>query len=93
MMSRLLCGRIGGSSGGVREPVGDVAYRLPTFDFLPVIVQFWESDEEFPASFQILWDENVLDFMHYETTYYTAGHLLARLEEVMMGEAMGGSGL
>lgn len=69
--------------GGIRESVGDVAYRLPTFDFLPVIVQFWESDEEFPASFQILWDENVLDFMHYETTYYTAGHLLTRLEEIM----------
>ncbi len=71
------------SLGGQREAVGEVAYRIPTFDFLPVILQFWHSDEEFPPSLQLLWDENILSFMHYETTYYTAGHLLRRIQELM----------
>lgn len=69
--------------GGKKQGKGDVSYCLPLFDFLPVIVQFWESDEEFEASFQILWDKNTLDYMHYETTYYAVNHLVKRLKEEM----------
>lgn len=69
--------------GGKKQGRGDVAYLLPAFDFLPVLVEFWESDEEFPASFQILWDKNTLDYMHYETTYYVRNHLIKRLRETM----------
>lgn len=69
--------------GGTKEKVGEVSYRLNTFDFLPVILQFWDADEEFPASLQLLWDENILDYMHYETTYYTGGHLLDRLRALV----------
>ncbi len=68
--------------GGTKEPVGDISYKVYPFPYLPVIVQFWKSDEEFPASIKILWDENTLDFMHYETTYYVAGHLMKRLKEL-----------
>lgn len=75
----LACERL----GGIREKVGDVSYRIPVFDFLPVILQFWESDEEFPASLQLMWDENILDYMHFETTFYVASHLLCRLRELM----------
>lgn len=49
---------------------GDVAYELDMFPFLPVIIRFWESDEEFPASLQILTDKNMLDYMHYETLMF-----------------------
>lgn len=69
--------------GGVPEGRGDVAFRLYPFPFLPVLFQFWSSDEDFPASLTILWDENTLDFVRYETTYYIAGHLLRRLLELM----------
>lgn len=69
--------------GGVKEGKGDIAYRINTFPFLPIRVQFWEADEDFPASFQILWDTNTLQYLRYETTYYVAGHLLHRLRELM----------
>ena len=69
--------------GGIPEGKGDIAYRVNLFPFFPVRVQFWNADEEFPASLQILWDGNTLDFLHYETTYYLAGHLLHRLRELM----------
>ena len=61
----------------------DIAYRLDLFPFLPIRLQFWQADEEFPASFQLHWDMNTLDFVHYETTYYIAGHLYSRLRELM----------
>ncbi|MCI8505619.1 MAG: DUF3786 domain-containing protein [Lachnospiraceae bacterium] len=69
--------------GGQRESVGDVSYRLPIFDFLPVIVQFWDSDEEFGPTLKLMWDENILSYMHYETTYFAAAHLWERLTELM----------
>ncbi len=69
--------------GGVPEGRGDAAFRLYPFSFLPVLLQFWASDEDFPASLTLLWDENTLDFIHYETTYYVAGHLFQRLLELM----------
>ena len=71
--------------GGVQGGRGDVAYRIPMFEFLPVQFAFWQSDEDFPADVQLLWDKNVLDYMHYETLWYAAGHLMKRLEDRMKG--------
>jgi len=73
------CERLGGTAGDV----GDVSYRLPLFDFLPVMLQFWDADEEFDAVLKLMWDRRTLDFMRYETTWYAAGHLLERLEQLM----------
>ena len=67
--------------GGIPEGKGDVAYRIPLFDFLPVQFAFWRADEDFPAEIRILWDTNVQSYMHFETLFYAAGHLLHRMEE------------
>ena len=67
--------------GGTPLTVGDVSYRLPLFDFLPVVLQFWDGDEEFDPVLKLMWDANILDFMRYETTFYAASHLLERLRE------------
>jgi len=69
--------------GGIPEGKGDVAYRIPMFAFLPVQFAFWQSDEDFQAEIRILWDSNVQNFMHFETLFYAAGHLLRRIEEWM----------
>lgn len=68
---------------GVAYGQGDVAYRVPVFDFLPVLFQFWCSDEDFPAQVKLLWDQNVLSYLHYETLWYAANHLIQRLCETM----------
>ncbi len=67
--------------GGKPEGRGDVAYRLQMFDFLPVLFSFWKSDEDFPSEINLLFDENILSYMHYETIWFAAGHLIARLRE------------
>ena len=69
------CERMGGEKAGA----GDVSYNLPVFQNLKLRLSFWDADDEFPASLSLLWDEYVLDFMRYETTFYAAGYLLDRL--------------
>ena len=65
---------------------GDVAFELKLFPFLPIIIRFWEADDEFPASLQILADRNTLDYMHYETLMFALTHLFSRLKEEMQNE-------
>lgn len=69
--------------GGEAYVVGDVAYIIPIFHDLKMVFQFWESDEEFEAQMKMKWDENVLDYMHFETVHYAMGHVLKRLEELL----------
>ena len=62
---------------------GDVAAKLYPFPFLPVILQFWEADEEFPANLKFMFDENILDYMHFETIFFMMGHIVRRIQEMM----------
>ena len=62
---------------------GDVAFEMKLFSFLPIIIRFWEADDEFPTSLQILADRNTLDYMHYETLMFALTHLFQRLKEEM----------
>lgn len=69
--------------GGEKREKGDAAYELRLFPFLPMILRFWDADEDFPASLQILVDKNILEYMHYETLMFALGHVLNRLREEM----------
>jgi hypothetical protein len=72
------------SLGGVTSAPGDIAYKIPLFDFLPVILQFWESDEEFGPVLKLMWDTNILRYLHFETTFFAAGHLFSRIRELIV---------
>lgn len=72
---------------GTPQPKGDVAYQLALFPFLPVLLRFWDADEDFPASLQVLLDKNTLDFIHYETLMYALSHLMRRLRQEGHGTA------
>lgn len=72
--------------GGVlleRMAGADVTCRIPVTPFFPVLLQFWEGDEEFPPKLMLLWDRNTDKFLHFETTFYLQGDLLERLEEII----------
>ena len=69
--------------GGVPFPNGDIAYVIEVFDGLPLVIQLWFGDEEFPAGLRFLWDENALMYIKYETMHYAKGLLLQRLAEKM----------
>lgn len=69
--------------GGKPLPQGDVAYSIEVFDGLPIALQFWEGDEEFPPQVRYLWDENALMYIKYETMYFAVNLLLRRIREFM----------
>ena len=59
----------------------DITCIFPVTPWFPVMLQFWASDEEFPAALKLLWDRASMDFLHFETTFYLQGDLLERLWE------------
>ncbi len=70
------------SLGGVLLPRmagADLTCKFQVTPFFPVLLQFWEGDEEFPPRLILLWDQNTDKFMHFETTFYLQGDLLERL--------------
>lgn len=67
--------------GGKPAEKGDVAYELALFPFLPLLLRFWDADEDFPASLQLLVDRNTLCYLHYETLMFALTHLLSRLRQ------------
>lgn len=69
--------------GGTSLPNGDAAYAIELFDGLCIAVQLWLGDEEFPARLRLLWDENALMYLKYETMYFAKNLLLHRLEKIM----------
>ena len=74
------------SIGGILKPAlasADITAEIPAFSFFPVLLQFWESDEEFPPQIKILWDDQTMRYLNFETTYYLQGDLLKRLQEIL----------
>lgn len=76
---RLACEK----AGGTAVPMGDIGYQFPVFADLTVILKFYRSDEDFPAMVTLLWDENTLQYVFYETVFYMAGFLLGAIEQNM----------
>lgn len=69
--------------GGVlleRMAGADLTCKFQVMPFFPVLLQFWEGDDEFPPKLMLLWDRNTDQFMHFETTFYLQGDLLERLK-------------
>ena len=72
--------------GGQPYSIGDVSAIVPMFDFFPVLVQFWDADEEFDAVLKLMWDRNATSFMRYESIAIAGGHLLRRIFEYIRKE-------
>ena len=76
------CEKLGGQ---LQPPMAgaDLTCRFLAAPFFPVLLQFWQGDEEFPPKLLILWDRNTDRFLHFETTFYLQGDLLQRLQYAM----------
>ncbi len=68
---------------GTPLATGDVAYAMELFDGLPIALQLWLGDEEFPANLRLLWDENATMYIRYETMHYARSLILDRIWERM----------
>jgi Domain of unknown function (DUF3786) len=65
----------------------DMGYGFDIFPSFPAQLQFWECDDEFPAQIIIMMDKNLLDYIHFETAWFIASHLLHRLGELLDSQA------
>lgn len=71
------CEFYGGTPGGK----GDVAYTIPLSSGIGVHISYYGSDDEFPAQLSLFFDRDICQYLHYETLYYAAGHLLQCLTQ------------
>lgn len=55
------------SLGGRRLPYGDAGYAINVFGSMELELIFWDGDDEFPPSANILFDKNITQFTHVET--------------------------
>lgn len=69
--------------GGEKMEGADLSYAVELVDGVRIWVQLWHGDEEFAPRLRCLWEENVLQYIRYETTWYASGLLLQRLKENM----------
>ena len=79
------CEKLGGS---IQSPMAgaDLTCKIQVTPFFPVLLQFWEGDEEFSPKLLLLWDRNADQFLHFETTFYLQGDLLNRLKKEIDNE-------
>lgn len=69
--------------GGYPLPGADIGYAIELVDGLRIFVQLWHGDEEFAPRLRCLWDENALQYLRYETSWYAVGLLMGRIRENM----------
>ena len=68
--------------GGVHQPCiaqADVTCKIYVTSFFPVLLQFWDGDDEFAPKIMVMWDKNTDRFLHFETTFLLQADLLQRL--------------
>ncbi|MDO4621732.1 MAG: DUF3786 domain-containing protein [Eubacteriales bacterium] len=69
--------------GGIPAKGGDVSYQLPVFPFLPMWFQYWDADDEFPASVQFLWDKDAEKLLHFEILHHTTAYIESLLANLV----------
>lgn len=55
------------------------SYFVPAFACMPLRLQFWDGDEDFPAQGNILFDKNATNFIHVESLVTIASQCVQRL--------------
>lgn len=74
------CIRLGGI---LQKPIAgaDVTCLIPVTPYFPVMLQFWEGDDEFSPKLTLLWDQNAMKFLHFETCFLLQNDLMDRLQK------------
>lgn len=68
--------------GGDPVAHSDAGFVFRAFEFMPVMLVFWDGDDEFDAQANLLFDAAITDFIHEETVCCIAGRLIRRLTEI-----------
>lgn len=64
---------------GQKIPAGDAGFHFLVLPKLPLQIILWEGDDEFPSEANVLFDENIGDYLSPEDAAWLAGMLVYRL--------------
>lgn len=67
------------SLGAAEISGADVAFVYYVFPCIPVMILFWNGDDEFPSQVNFLFDKNATDFIHVESIVTITSRLEARI--------------
>lgn len=62
---------------------GDVGYIIDIFDYIKVMFVYYDEDSDFESEIKVLWTDNILKFVHYETTYYMLEYLFEKMLKII----------
>ena len=65
------------AAGGMPQPLGDAAFAFQALPRVPLLAVYWQGDEDFPASAQILLDASASHYLPTEA-YAILGSALTR---------------
>lgn len=63
--------------GGEAQPLGDAAFSFLALPRVPVLAVLWQGDEDFPASYRILFDQSAHHYLPADV-YAIVGSMLTR---------------
>ncbi len=69
--------------GSIAEGKGDASYTVPVFGPVSLRISFYQSDDEFPAQLTFFYDQNICEYMFYETLWYLNLLVTDRLNELI----------
>lgn len=59
--------------------ISSTGFELKAFECIPIRINFWDADDEFPASANMLFDSSATDFIHEESIVSIATEALDQL--------------
>ena len=68
--------------GGTTWTAGEYSFIIPVFPKVNLVVQLFEADDEFPAEANILFSDNIVNFLPVEDTAFLGGYLVGALARV-----------
>jgi len=68
-----------GLEGKALDGYGDVAYVIQALPRIPVLVNYWQGDEDFPSTCKLLFDESVSHYLPIEACAILGGALTRRI--------------
>lgn len=68
------------AGGEARSSKADLCYVFYPFPQIPMQLNYWEADEDFPAQVKVLVDEKITDYVHVETTGCMVSDLFERIK-------------
>ncbi|MCK5197073.1 MAG: DUF3786 domain-containing protein [Spirochaetales bacterium] len=69
----------GAALGGEKWTTGDYSSIIPVFPKIDMVVQIYKADDEFPAEANILFSDNIVNFLPAEDTAFLGGYMVRSL--------------